>query len=49
MARPRTIDPKGRTKTTSVMLAEPVYDRLRREADKRGVTLGQVIRERCEK
>lgn len=47
MARPRTINPKtGRTRVTSVVLAEPVYDRLKKEADRRGITLGALVRER---
>ena len=46
MARPRTINPKGNTRTTSVVLPEDVHARLTREAERRGVTLGQVIRER---
>jgi hypothetical protein len=49
MSRPRTINPKGNTHRTSVVLSEVVVERLRREANRRGVTLGQVIRERVEK
>lgn len=39
---PRT----GKTRSLSVLVAEPVYENLRKEAKKRGVTLGQVVRER---
>lgn len=46
MARPRTINPKGATRNTSVVLSEQVHERLRKEADRRGVSIGQVIRER---
>jgi len=49
MTRPRKINPHGQTRTTSVVLAETVHERLRNEAARRGVTLGQVIRERCDK
>lgn len=48
MARPRVIDPNGKTKTLTFIVSENAYKRLRREANKRGVTLGQVLRDRCE-
>jgi len=48
MPRPRTINPEGRTRTFGVMVAEPMYDRLRREATRRGITLGALVREKLE-
>lgn len=43
--RPRTINPEGTTHRTSVVLSAAVVEWLRQEADRRKVTIGQVIRE----
>lgn len=45
MARPRTIDPDGRTKDVNVVLARDTYDTLAALAVDRGVSLGAVVRE----
>lgn len=49
MARPRTINPNGKTRKLSVVLSETVVRDLEREAKRRGVTLGAVVRERLGK
>lgn len=49
MSRPRTVDPEGRTRTFGVMVAESVYLRLKKEADRRGITLGALVREQLDK
>lgn len=46
MARPKTINPKGKTTQLTVKVAEPVVNELKREAKRRGVTVGAIIRER---
>ena len=46
MPRPRVINPKGRTRRISVFVAEPVAEKLEREAKRRGTSLGAVVRER---
>jgi len=46
MARPRVIDPKGTTKAVSAVLPGRVYREIEREAKRRGVSIGQVVRER---
>lgn len=49
MSRPRTVDPEGRTRTFGLMVSESVYQQLKKEAEKRGITLGAVVREKLEK
>ena len=49
MARPRVINPKGEVRKLSAVVPEKVAQELEREAAKRGVTVGQVIRERLAK
>lgn len=46
MARPRKIDPHGEVVKLSAVVPEKVARDLQREAAKRKVTVGQVIRER---
>ena len=46
MSRPRTINPKGEVVKLSARVPAPVVEKLEREAMRRGVTLGQVVRER---
>lgn len=46
MARPRTINPKGEVVKLSARVPAPVIEKLEREAAKRGVTVGQIVRER---
>jgi hypothetical protein len=48
MSRPRTVDPHGRTRITSVVLSEPVHTRLKREADRRGISMGALVREKLD-
>jgi len=45
MARPRTIDPDGRTKDVNVVLARDTYEVLSSMAADRGISLGAVVRE----
>lgn len=49
MARPRVINPTGKTRKLSVVLSEPVVRDMEREAKRRGVSLGTVVRERLDK
>ena len=49
MARPRVINPTGRTRKLSIILAEPVIKDLEKEAKRRGLSVGAVVRERLEK
>lgn len=49
MARPRTINPKGKTRKLSVVLAEPVARDLEKEARKQGLSLSEVVRQRLER
>lgn len=49
MARPRVINPNGKTRRVVSIVPEPTAKRLEREAQKRGVTVAQVIREALEK
>jgi hypothetical protein len=49
MARPKTINPKGSTRRLSVVVSDSVARELEKEALKKGVTLGAVVRERLEK
>ena len=46
MARPRTINPRGKVRRLTVTLAEPVAQHLEREAKREGKSLGAVVRER---
>ena len=46
MARPRSINPKGEVRKLSAVVSEEVALELEREAARRKVTVGQVIRER---
>ena len=46
MARPRKINPDGPTIRINVVTHPVVMEHVRAEAEKRGVTAGQVIRER---
>jgi hypothetical protein len=46
MARPRVINPKGEVRKLSAVVPEKVAQELEREAARRKVTVGQVIRER---
>ena len=46
MARPRVINPMGEVRKLSAVVPETVAKELEREAAKRKVTVGQVIRER---
>jgi hypothetical protein len=49
MARPRKINPKGRTRKLSVLVAEPVARDLEREATREGKSLGEIMRRRLER
>lgn len=46
MARPKSIHPKGKTKRIACDVPAPVAERLEREAQKRGVSVAKVIREK---
>ena len=46
MARPRVINPKGDVRKLSAVVPEKVAQELEREAKKRNVTVGQIVRER---
>ena len=46
MARPKSINPKGEVVKLSAVVPEKVALDIQREATKRKVTVGQVIRER---
>lgn len=46
MARPRKIDPHGEVVKLSAVVPQKVARDLQREAQRRGVTVGQVVRER---
>ena len=46
MARPRTINPKGDVRKLTARIPEKVARELEREAKKRNVTVGQIVRER---
>jgi hypothetical protein len=45
MARPKTINPKGKTRRLTVVVSEPMVKELEREAKRKGVTLGAVVRD----
>jgi len=46
MARPRVINPTGDVRAIRVLVAEPVVQRLERQALERGITFAQLVRER---
>jgi len=46
MARPKIVNPKGKTKDIRIRIAEPVAQSMEREAKKRGVSVAQIVRER---
>lgn len=46
--RPRFINPSGETRTISVVISAPLHDRLIQQANKRGVSVSQIIRERLQ-
>jgi len=46
MARPKSINPNGEVVKLSAVVPEKVALDLQREAQRRGVTVGQVVRER---
>lgn len=46
MARPKSINPKGEVVKLTARIPEKVARELQREAAKRGVTVGQIVRER---
>jgi hypothetical protein len=46
MARPKVINPKGETRRLVTIVPAPVAERIEREAQKRGVTVAQVMREK---
>lgn len=46
MARPRTINPKGEVRHLTARVPEPLARELEREAKRKGVTLGEIIRKR---
>lgn len=48
MPRPRTVDPHGNTRIFSVMVSDSMHERLRKEAEERGMSLGAVVREKLE-
>lgn len=49
MPRPRVIDPQGQTRRVVAMVPGQVAADLQREADSRGVTVAQVIREQLQR
>ena len=49
MARPRVINPMGEVRKLSAVVPETVAQEPEREAAKRKVTVGQVMRERLAK
>ena len=46
MARPRIINPNGEVVKLTARIPEKIARDLQREAQRRGVTVGQVVRER---
>lgn len=49
MARPRVINPTGKTRRVGAMVSEPVVRKLEKKAKEKGVTVAEVIREALEK
>lgn len=49
MARPRKINPTGKTRKLSVVVAEPVARELEREAKREQASLGEIMRRRLER
>lgn len=48
LGRPRIINPDGETRMVSFMMAAPLHERLVREANKRGISVSRLIRERLQ-
>lgn len=48
MARPETVNPGGGVVRVMTQLPAPLAYKLQREADKRGVPLAQVVREKLQ-
>jgi hypothetical protein len=46
MARPKSVNPKGEVKRMMVSVPKPVATSIEREAQRRGVTISEVMRER---
>jgi hypothetical protein len=49
MPRPRVVNPTGPTVRLATIVAEPVARRVEREAQRRGVTVAQVLRDALER
>jgi hypothetical protein len=47
--RPRKINPSGKTRKLSVIVAEPVARELEREAAREGKSLGEIVRRRLDR
>ncbi len=46
MARPKKINPNGKTTPVTVLVPEPLARELNREAKRRGLPLSEIVRER---
>jgi len=46
MARPKKVNPNGTTRMVSVLVAQETYDALKTEATDRGISFGDLLRER---
>ena len=46
MARPRVINPNGKTCRVLVTVPEPVAQKLAKEAMKKGVSVAEIVRQR---
>jgi hypothetical protein len=46
MARPKKVNPNGTTRMVSVLVAQETYDALKAEANQRGISFGDLLRER---
>jgi len=46
--RPKKINPNGNTKAVSIIIAQETYDALKTEAANRGISLGDIMRERLD-
>lgn len=46
MARPKSIHPKGTTKRVACDVPTPIAERLEREAQRRGVSVAKIMREK---
>jgi len=49
MARPRFINPEGKTRRVGVMMSEPVVRRLEKKAKAEGISVAQLVRQVLEK